>query len=272
MTATFKPDWRASSDRQRGAAIMAGSVAFHVGVLAVIGLGLFETRRDLAPIDDTPIYLQMEPRPLLEGETTRVPTPSRTRAIETQPLAGARPDVLAPRKRDEDEAAPSPPAPRAAAGAAGPGTPAPAADANPWTYRPETAEAAVGRSLRTGAGGCRIVDGHLSASEQQLCDDRFNAGAAAGRQIGPRTQTASEQRRNEQFARDGAAALRRYEARRAPLTGGVGVMGPADCVGSNFGTGCAGAHLDPSIRQGAQNLIRTPSGRQGHQPLPGHHD
>lgn len=272
MTATFRPDWRASPEKRRGAAIMVGSAALHAGVLALIGLGLFETRLNLAPIDDTPIFVQMEPRPLLAGEIARVPTPSRSRAIETQPLAGARPDLLTPRKLDEDEDTPSPPAPRAAAGAAGPGVPAPPADANPWTYRPETAGAAVGRSLRTGAGGCRIMDGRLSAAEQALCDDRFNAGAAAGRQIGPRTQTASEQRRNEQFARDGAAALRRYEARRAPLSGGVGVMGPADCVGSNFGTGCAGAHLDPSIRQGAQNLIRTPSAREGHLPLPGNHD
>lgn len=272
MTATFRPDWRASPEKRRGAAIMVGSAALHVAVLALIGLGLFDTSLAPPPTDDTPIYVQMEPRPLLAGETARVPTPSRTRATETQPLAGARSDILVPRKPKEEDETPSPPAPRAAAGVTGPGAPASPADANPWTYRPETAGAAVGRSLRTGAGGCRVMDGRLSAGEQQLCDDRFNEAAARARPIGPRTQTASEQRRNEQFARDGAAALRRYEARRAPLTGGVGVMGPADCVGANFGTGCAGAHLDPSIRQGAQNLIRTPSAREGHLPLPGNHD
>ena len=44
------------------------------------------------------------------------------------------------------------------------------------------------------------------------------------------------------FAREGARRLAEWEARRRPLSGGVGVVGPADCVGSNFGTGCAGAH------------------------------
>ncbi|CAN5173571.1 hypothetical protein BH09PSE1_BH09PSE1_29850 [soil metagenome] len=262
-------------DDRRRAAILIGSVALHVAVLGVIGLGLAGERLSLPSVEDVPVFLQMEPRPLLQGETARVPTPARIRATETRPLTGARPDILAPRHRQEDET-PSPPAPRAAAaGASGTGVPVSPAEANPWTYRPETQGAAVARSLRTGAGGCRVMDGHLSASEQALCDDRFNAGAAdaAGRHpLGARTQTASEQRRNEEFAREGAAALRRYEARRAPLTGGVGIMGPADCVGSNLGTGCAGAHLDPSMREGAQTLIRSPSARQGYQPLPGHHD
>lgn len=267
------PDRRRMNGRR--AAILVGSVALHVAVLGLIGLGLFETRLAPLPADDTPIFVQMEPRPLLEGETARVPSPSRTRATETRALTGSRSEVLDRRKRDEDDDSPSPPAPRAAAGVSGPGAPAASASANPWTYTPETQSAAVSRSLRTGTGGCRIMDGHLSAAEQALCDERFQAGAveAARRHpLGARTQTASEQRRNEEFARQGAAALRRYEALRAPLTGGVGVMTSGDCPGGNLGTGCAGAHLDPSMRQGAQSLIRSPSARQGHQPLPGHHD
>jgi hypothetical protein len=63
----------------------------------------------------------------------------------------------------------------------------------------------------------------------------------------------------------GAAAIARYEAQRAPLSGGGGNVGPADCVGSNLGMGCAGAHL-PSVpntdmRQGADSLIRQPSNK-----------
>lgn len=258
----------------RRVAILTGSAALHIGVLAVVGMGLLTTRLAPLPVDDMPLYIQMEPRPLLKGETVRVPAPSRVRTAETQPLTRARSPLIAPRQK-QDQDAPSPPTPRVAAGVTGSGTPAPPADANPWTYRPETQAAAVGRSLRTGISGCRVMDGRLSPGEQALCDDRFNAGAAeaaARHPLGARTQTASEQRRDAEFAREGAAALRRYEALRAPLTGGVGVLGSGECPGGNLGIGCAGANLDPSMREGAQNLIRSPSARQGHLPLPGHHD
>lgn len=278
MTATFKPDWRASPDKRRSAAIMAGSVALHVAVLTLIGLGLADARLTPLPVDDTPIFIEMEPRPLILGETARVPAPSRTVAAVTRPLTSARPDPTAQQQREKDEDKPSPPQPRAVTGGGpvGASSAAPPASVNPWTYTPETTAAAVGRSMRTGTGGCRIMDGRLSASEQALCDDRFNAGAAeAARRHPPgaRTLTPSEQRRDAEFAREGAAALRRYEARRAPLTGGVGVIvGSGDCPGGNFGTGCAGAHLDPSMREGAQNLNRLPSARESKLPLPGHHD
>lgn len=250
MTATFRPDWRNASAGRRRAAILAGSVAFHVGVLALIGLGLFEARLTPVPTEDVPLYVQMEPRPLLEGETARVPSPSRTQAPETRALTRAPSNILAPRKTDDDT--PSPPAPRAAAGVSGPGAPSAASRDNPWTYTPESQAAAVSRSLRTGAGGCRIMDGHLSAAEQALCDDRFQAGAleAARRHpLGARTQTASEQRRNEEFARQGAAALARYEERRRPLAGGVGiVLSSPDCPGGNLSGSCAGANLPPQYQ------------------------
>lgn len=262
MTATLKPDWRASPERRRGAAILAGSAVFHVAVLSLIGLGLVDARLVPPPADVTPIFVQMEPRPLLEGETARVPSPARTQATETRALTGATSELIDPRKRDEDDDTPSPPAPRIAAGgsgATGPaGSAAPGA-ANPWTYRPETQAAAVSRSLRTGTGGCRIMDGHLSASEQALCDDRFQAGAieAARRHpLGARTQTASEQRRNEEFARQGAAALQRYEEMRRPLSGGVGIgLASPDCPGGNLAGSCAGAHLPSQYQHPEENPI-----------------
>lgn len=251
---------------RRRAAILVGSVALHAGVLALIGLGLFETRLTVAPADDRPIFIQMEPRPLLEGETARLPSPSRTQATETRPQTGAQSEFVAPLKLDEDEGASSPPAPRAAAGGgSGPAAPGSAAAANPWSYTPESQRAAVARTMRTGAGGCRIMDGHLSASEQALCDDNFNERAGRAGPLGPRSLTPNEQRREAEFARQGAQNLARYEAQRRPLSGGVGVVGPAECAGSNFGTGCAGAHL-PSVRgvdmhQGADSLIRQPSNK-----------
>ena len=55
--------------------------------------------------------------------------------------------------------------------------------------------------------------------------------------------------------------MQRYEAQRRPLSGGVGVMPPQECPGSNFGVGCAGAHLDPSMRQGATTNVQQDSNK-----------
>ncbi|WP_284222997.1 hypothetical protein, partial [Brevundimonas denitrificans] len=59
------------------------------------------------------------------------------------------------------------------------------------------------------------------------------------------------------FAAEGARRLAQYEARRRPLAGGTGNVGPQDGVGSNFGIGVAGAHLDPSFRPDSTQNIRT---------------
>lgn len=255
---------------RRRAVLLAASIALHGAVLAPMALRLFETDLRRSPVNDTPILVQMEPRPLLAGEQARAPaTPPSRAATDTRPLTGTVAGILTPRKRDEDEDAPSTPAPRAAGGPAA-GAPAPPDGAPAWRLVPEGLGAAVGRSMRTGSGGCRIMDGRLSAAEQALCDERFNAAAGAAGPPGPRTLTPGEARREAEFARAGARALAQYEARRAPLAGGVGIMGPADCVGSNLGTGCAGAHLDPALRQGATSTIRQGSNKLAPvRPLPG---
>ena len=67
--------------------------------------------------------------------------------------------------------------------------------------------------------------------------------------------------RDGRFAREGAREMQRYEAQRRPLSGGAGVMPPQECPGSNFGVGCAGAHLDPSMRQGATTNVRQDSNK-----------
>ena len=282
MTATFRPDWRASPRKRRardtkGAAILAGSVAFHALILGLVGLGVFDS--DLAlppPVADAPIFIEMEPRPLLEGETARVPTAAPARTAEAPALSSPASPSEAPRKLDEREDAPTAPAPRAAAaGGSAAGAPAPA-DASPWSYRPESRAAAVGRSLRTGAGGCRIMDGHLSPGEQALCDDRFNEGAvaaAARHPLGDRTLTPSEQRREAAFAAEGRRALEQYEARRRPLAGGGGNVMSGECPGGNLGAGCAGANLEPSMREGATSTLRQGGNRapsDQHKPIPGH--
>ncbi len=235
---------------RRKAAILLGSIAFHVAVLTPLALRMVDPA-DAPAFDATPppMFLEMEPRPLLEGETGREPTFART--AETAPaLAAATTAEPTPSLDDEDDV-PAPPSPRVAAGAPSGSPPAPA---DPWRVTPETMRAAVARTLRTGPAGCRTMDGRLSPGEQALCDERFNEAAGRAGPLGPRTLTPGEARREAQFARDGARALAQYEARRAPLAGGVGIVGPGDCPGSNLGVGCAGAHLDPAMRQGATTV------------------
>lgn len=238
---------------RRPAAILAGSVALHAVILGLIGLGVFDSELALPPpLPDTPIFIEMEPRPMLDGETARVPTTAPARATEAPALTSPTSPSTAPRKLDKQDDAPTAPAPRAAAGGAAAGNAVPAGDANLWSYRPESRAAAVARTMRTGAGGCRIMDGHLTAAEQALCDDRFNEGAAAAaarHPLGNRTLTPSEQRRQAEFAAEGRRALERYEARRAPMRSGVGVSGISpECVGGNLRGTCAGAYLRPEYQ------------------------
>ena len=258
--------WRSPADRRR-AAVLAASILFHVAVLTPLAIGLFtEDPPVFTEAPNFPVFVEMEPRPLLQGETAREPAPASAAARETVPVLGeVVPSVARDRTReDEEEDRPTAPAPRA------PGSPlvgAPPPPAGSWQVTPEGMAAAVGRSMRTGAGGCRMMDGRLSASEQQLCDDRFNEAAGRAGPLGARTLTASEQRREAQFARDGAAALARHAARRRGLSGGVGVLGPGDCPGSNLGVGCAGAHLDPAIRQGATTVVNPGLGSNDLTPM-----
>ena len=263
--------WRSPDDRRR-VAVLASSILFHAAVLTPMAIGLFSN--DLPVLTQEPdfsILIEMEPRPLLRGETAREPNPAAVAAREAAPALGeVLPSVTRDRNREEDEEdRPTPPAPRIGSSPlVGP----PPASSDPWQVNPESMAAAVGRSMRTGPGGCRMMDGRLSASEQRLCDDRFNEAAGRARPLGPRTLTPSEHRRDAQFARDGARALAQYEARRRPLSGGVGIIGPGDCPGSNLGVGCAGAHLDPAIRQGA-TTVGNPGmrgdGPDAMRPIPG---
>ena len=265
--------WPRRAEQRRKLIVLGGSAVLHIGVLgwlAASAIGVDDCcRPDL--FLDAPIYIEMEPRPLLPGEVARVrPPAARERLMDTQPLAGsasAAPSNPLRNARPEDIAAPTAPAPRMVAA---PPAGAPAPPANPWTVGGDRSDAAIVQSLRTSAAGCRTMEGRLTAAEQTLCDQRFGeAGARAG-SPGPRTLTPAEARRESQFIRDGAAAIARYEAKRAPLGSGVGITGPADCVGSNFGTGCSGAHLDPSIRQGATTNLRQGGNRtESMRPIPG---
>jgi hypothetical protein len=191
------------------------------------------------------------------------PTPAPPAAAErTAPAAIAPVTALRPRKKDEDETRnglPAAPVPRLATPA--PGAPSAAASgvdgvSSAWRVAPEGQAGRNARALRTSPAGCPST-AILTRGEQAICDERFNARAAEGAE---RAITGSgNAQRDARFAREGAREMQRYEQQRRPLSGGVGVLAPQECPGSNFGTGCAGAHLRDvqgvDMRQGARSTV-----------------
>lgn len=243
---------------RRQAAWIAASLAGHALVIAALAWGAVkpvDLPEQTAPL----VYLDIEPRLVRPNDPVRKPTEAARRTEARQAAARA---ALGAQQPPTAAPTPSPPRPRLAAPASG-ATPTPPAD--PWQVRREELGDAVARSLRAGIPGCRTPD-ILSQAEREACDQTFGAAAA----LAPPIAGTGNARRDARFAREGARALAEYEAARRPLAGGVGVVGPADCVGSNFGTGCAGAHLDPALRQGATTNIRQGSNKlDGMAPIPG---
>lgn len=243
--------WPKRAERWRKPAIVAASVGFHVVLFGLIGwrtLGL-----DAPPAsNEYVIPVEIEPRALLPGETARVRPPPPRRQAETAPTTGPASSAVVNPFRTPDEEEERPPAPVARAVA--PGAPPPPAEVGtaPWQVRPEGAGDRVGRSLRTGTVGCASPR-LLSPAERAICDERFGERAAAAAPI----EGTGNPERDARFAREGARALAEYEARRRPLSGGVGVVGPQEGPGSNFGMGVAGAHLDPSLRPDSTTNVRT---------------
>jgi hypothetical protein len=241
--------WPSRAERWRKPAIVVVSVGLHALVLGLIGLRSFGLGVPVEPVERT-IYVEIEPRPLLPGEVARVRPPPERPDTPSQALPDAGAPTAPPepfqRLEDEDDR----PAPRLAA----PGAPAPPADVGtaPWRVRPETAGDRVGRGLRTSPVGCASPR-LLSPAERAICDDGLGARAAAAAPI----EGTGNPERDARFAREGARALAEYEARRRPLSGGVGVVGPQDGPGSNFGMGVAGAHLDPALRPDSSTNVRT---------------
>lgn len=243
--------WPARVERWRKPAIVAVSVFGHVALFAWLGLrSMGLTVPGLLQSDPEPIiYVQIEPRPILPGEVARVRPPADRPETVAAPALPGSPTVsrdLPFRDPDEDEDRPAPPVPRV--GAPAPGAPAAPAHVEGWAVRPETLGDRVGRGLRTRGPGCAnpLL---LSAAERAVCDDRFGQRAAAAAPI--------DDSAGSPFAAEGARRLREYEARRRPLAGGRGNVGPQDGPGSNFGMGVAGAHLDPSFRPDSTQNIRT---------------
>lgn len=245
--------------RWRKPVMIGVSAVLHVVLLGGLILNGIGDRLTLVPSPPPPLYIEIEPRPLLEDEQPRPrPAPAPASPAETRPAPSITPRVLGfrlpfQRDREEDEArSPSPPAPRFVAPA--PGAPAPpaAAGAEAWQVRPQTMGDRVGQGLRTRGPGCASPQ-LLSREERAICEDRFGERAAAARPL----EGTGNPERDARFAAEGGRALAGYEARRRPLAGGVGVVGPQDGPGSNFGMGVAGAHLDQSLQPDSTRNVRT---------------
>lgn len=209
---------------------------------------------------------QLDPRPMPQVTPAPLPVPAQTpappaAALERAPAAPAVIAPIRPRKKDEDEGRdgpPSAPAPRLANPA--PGSPAASASgvagvSDAWRVAPEGQAGRNARALRTSPAGCPATQ-LLRRGEELICEERFNTRAAEGAERRRITGTGDADR-DARFAREGAREMQRYEAQRRPLGGGVGVAGPQDCPGSNFGTGCAGAHLDSSMQMGSGQNVQT---------------
>ena len=245
--------------RRLRAATVGGAVLIHGLLLLPIAFLAARPPQFVASPSAPIIYMEIEPRPLLPHERPRTPAALPTPSSE-QRLAGRSDAAVRSPRPNPDVAAisdrPAPPHPRVARPAPQ-GTPAPPAGqaADPWRVTPESQAAATARALRTSPVGCRSPE-LLTRAERVICDERFNARAAEAAARRPITGT-GDPARDARFAREGAAALRRYEAKRRPLSGGAGILAPQDCPGSNFGTGCAGAHLNSSMQMDSNRNVQT---------------
>ncbi|MFY0398410.1 hypothetical protein [Brevundimonas naejangsanensis] len=240
------------SGRQRAVTIGA-SVVIHGLLLAPLAFHTVRPAPNLNQTAPAVVYLDIEPRPLLPHERPRLPRVAPAPAPQVRP---AGPVSRQPAPALPSAERPAPLAPRLAREAPE-GTPAPPAEqaADPWQVTPESQAAATARALRTSPVGCRSPE-LLTRAERVICDERFNERAAEAAARRPITGSGNPDR-DTRFAREGARELQRYEAKRRPLSGGVGVLAPQDCPGSNFGTGCAGAHLDSSMQMDSSRNVQT---------------
>lgn len=233
-------------DTRRKAALVVASVAVNASLITALSLNALGPRRVAQPKPPL-ILLEIQPRPLLRDERPR-PVVAASES-EAPPRSRARDDA-APQARRPDPAYEGRSAPVQPRLAVQPPPGAPAPD-TAWQVDPTDRRGAMSRSLRLGAAVCGAPE-LLNEMERRHCRERFGERAAAAPPI---TGTGNPER-DAAFARQGARRLAQWEAQRRPLSGGVGVVGPADCVGSNFGTGCAGAQLPDvpgvDMRQGGR--------------------
>ncbi len=243
--------------RYRNIIMLVASIALHVLVLTPLALRwISDAPYKPSEQSHPPILLQIEPRPLVDRERPR-PRPVMTDdAITVPDDLTAQSIVQTPIARtpeeQEKDAPPTRPVPQR------PGAPrlrGPASPTTPdrWQVRPNDTGGRVAQSLRNGPVGCRMIE-TLTAAERAACDQTFGQAASEAAPI----EGTGNAGRDGRFAREGAAALARYEARRAPGPGGVGVTGiSGDCAGGNLRGNCPGELLRDGFRH-EEDRVRQP--------------
>lgn len=198
---------RGRRERWRTPAHITGSVVFHTVVLGALGLRSVETT-DASPFEPPLLYLDIEPRPILESEAARMKTPRTDDRSAAQPQR----DYDVSRHRD-GSVSPTPPAPRSPAPAADAPAPAASQADSVWTVRPEASGPGLGGS-RANVIACRSPQ-LLTPAERAICDDRFGQAARAAPITG-----SGDPDTDSRFALEGAERLAAYAARREALTPG----------------------------------------------------
>jgi hypothetical protein len=215
--------WPKRPDRWRTPGIVALSLGLHALVLGYIAFKAFDPPRAYRDwIEDDPIfprppvYLQIEPRPLLRGETARTrETPPPAQIVQTIVDAGTRATETTGATGSADAGdRRSPPTPRVAS----PEAPAPPGDVGvpPWQGRPRALDDRIRRGLRTSLAGCASPE-LLEAAERAVCDERLAQRASLAPYQGP----PPDRNRDEAFARqaDANEAWRAYTRDEGPYPG-----------------------------------------------------
>ncbi len=199
----MRPRLQSARHRRRRAGIILFSVTLHGLILTPLALHLDGStpKRPAAP-HQTPLYVDIEPRPRLALQPGRAPTAPAHRPRRANP-SPVRQDQVSPAQPDS-----SAPAPEVRVLASSP------PDRGRWQVRPEFIGAPPSPVTGRGASGYRSMAERLDPGEQARCDQLF-AEAAAGR--APITGT-NNPVRDARFAALGDQALANYDRRRAPLT------------------------------------------------------
>ncbi|MBU1383999.1 MAG: hypothetical protein KJ916_04005 [Alphaproteobacteria bacterium] len=205
--------WPSGGERWRKPAIVAASLGLHAVVLGYMAFDTFEgSRRSGAGLilnyfPGPVIHVQIEPRPLRRGEAART---RETSAPDGSVLRITDQGTRAETTGSTGSAPLGQPTPLSP-GDIAPDAPSAGIDAGTWRVRPGAIDDRIGRGLRASALAC-ARPALLGGEERALCDRRMAVRTAAISGTGDRA-------RDARLARQGARALARYEARRAPLSG-----------------------------------------------------
>ena len=224
-------------------------MALHLAAISALAFGAKSVLPPARPQAPT-LYIEIEPRPLIDGEKPRVVAPQPDETI--QPADRHQKSMTNADSRTDR------PQPRLAQGVSPDQS---AEDTSTWQVAPQSADEEtsrrVGQSLRTSVLGCQYPD-RLTQQERDVCDDREGERTARALERLKRIPGSGNTRRDARFEAEGRQRLQAYESRRrTPPDSERGNGGVVEGVGSNFGMGVAGRHLDPTHQVDSVAPIQT---------------